>query len=145
MTAEIVQLADAVAAELNRHVFAMPFEAKRAYRVLHDREELHDLRVNVVPRSRTIEPTDRHNNRIEARVDVGVFRLVDPTDLLAVDQLMTLVDEIADHLDRRQLTDLPGAAWIGVEQDPIYDSDLLNERRIFGAVVRPVYRIGGVS
>jgi len=59
------------------------------------------------------------------------------------DALMDLVKEIADYLNRRELTTMPTAFWIATENDPIYSAEDLEQLRQFTSVLRLTYRLLG--
>jgi hypothetical protein len=140
-TARLATLADAVAAEINRGSFDIALTVQRRYQVVYELKELDQLQVAVVPRSWSIEAQTRGANQRTAEVQVGFQQRLDPDDVAAVDDLMALVGSVHHWLDRRRLVDDPDAAWLGAEQDPLFDPGVLREKRMFLSVLTLTYRL----
>jgi hypothetical protein len=140
----IVQLADAVAAELNAATFTPAFIAERRVLPVYNLSELTGLRVTVVPKAVEITGATRAASQHDLSVDIGVQQRVPPdSDVDAfVLELGGLVDAIADYLRRRQLTQPPGAgvSWVRTTNDPVYASEHLTEKRVFTSVLTVTYR-----
>ena len=141
MSSRIAQLADAVAAEINRGVWDPPLTAERRYYVQFELKELDSLKVVVVPRNWSSEISTRAANENTAQVQVGFQQRTNPDDLSVVDGLMATVENVHEFLDRRRLVDDPAASWLGAEQDPLYDQEVLRQNRMFLAVLTLTYRL----
>lgn len=143
-----VEIADAVTAELNAAVSAIPqpfggvsFAAARHYLPVFTRDAMKTLHVSVVPKGLEEERLDRTTTQVEVQVDIAVQQQVDPADLDDVDALMLLVQQIGDYLRMRKLTELAGAAWLRNTTSPIYSIDHLEKLRQFTAVLTVTYRV----
>ena len=139
----IIDIADAVAAELASGEFSESFTPER--RVLPDYElaDLKDLHVTVVPRGVEISGASRALCQHDFQIDVGVQKKLSAgADIdTEVAELIGLVEEIAEFLQRRRLADVPEAAWVKTANDPVYAPEHLAEKRLFTSVVTVTYRL----
>ena len=133
-----IQVADAVTAELN--AAALGFTALRHYRPQFDLAELKMLRVSVVPKGITITSLGRGLNQHDVAVDVAVQQKVDAAEATSLDELMNLVQQIADSLRLRRLASLPTAIWIRTENQPIYSPEHLETKGVFTSVLTCTFR-----
>jgi len=138
----IVQVADAVTAELNAGTFTPAFTAQRRVLPVYELSELADLRVTVVPKSVEITGSTRAASQHDLTIDIGVQQRVPPESDVddVVLELGGLVDAIADYLRRRELGQLPGVNWVRTTNDPVYAPEHLTERRVFTSVLTVTYR-----
>jgi len=138
----IVQLADAVKAELNVTTFTPAFIAERRVLPVYELSELTGLRVTVVPKAVEITVSTRAASQHDLTVDIGVQQRVPPeSDVDAFVLLLGgLVDAIADHLRRRELAQLPNVCWVSTTNDPVYAPEHLTEKRVFTSVLTVTYR-----
>ena len=137
----VIHVADAVVTVLKAD--PLKLDAVRAYRPEFDLAELKTLRVSVVPRGIEITSLGRNTNQHDVSVDVGVQQKVDSANNTALDNLMTLVEKIADQLRLKRL-ELPGggsAIWIKTANEPIYSPDHLQTKQVFTSVLTFTYRI----
>jgi len=144
--AVIIDIADAVTAELNAHAAELiegGFNAVRHYRPVHDLREMNVLRVTVVPRGVSITPIMRGKNQHDVQIDVAVQKKVDDADHAVMDELMGLVERIGDVFDPRNgpLASLPQANWISAVNKPIYSMEHLDQFRAFTSVLTLTYRV----
>jgi hypothetical protein len=104
-------------------------------------EDLKDLRVSVVPRTVQMTPVTRDSLAIEYVIDVGVQKKLpaDGADA-AIDELLVLVEAIADHLRFKRLEGFPDAAWVGINNEPVVSSEALEQHRVFTSVLSITYR-----
>jgi hypothetical protein len=141
-----IDIAAAVAAEINAApggTFSQPFAAVRKVLPVYELAELAELKVTVVPKGIEISGSTRSVSQYDIAIDIGIQQKLSAnnTDIDAeVEALGTLVDEIADYLRRRQLTTAPFAAWMRIENDPIYVPEHLSEQRVFTSVLTVTYR-----
>jgi len=139
----VIDIADAVAAELagGAENFSQSFTPER--RVLPDYElaDLKDLRVTVVPRGVEVTGSSRSLSQHDFQIDIGVQKKVGTQLDTEVGELVGLVEEIAEFLQRRRLTDVPEAAWGKTANEPVYAPDHLAEKRLFTSVLTLTYRI----
>ena len=80
-------------------------------------------------------------SQYEAIVDIGVQKKIEGDVDEAVESLGSLVDEIADFIRHRRLTDAPWAHWAAITNDPIYIPEHLYERRVFTGVLSVTYKL----
>jgi len=137
----IMDIADAVAAELNAGTFDPAFTAVR--RVLPEFElaDLADLKVTVVPHGVEMSGATRSSQQMEVTVDIGVMKKLS-TDLdTEVAVLCDLVEQIVDYLAGRRLTGMAQAAWVRMANEPIYSPQHLAQQRTFTSVLTVTYRL----
>lgn len=139
--AVIADIAGAVAAEINAGSFSLPVDATREYLPHFDLEDMQTLRVTVVPKSVTTQPGDRSRNQHDYAIDVAVQKKLDTADNAEIDALMTLTEEIGDHLRFRRLSGFPEAMWIKTENEPIYSQEHMQEMRQFTSVLTLTFRV----
>lgn len=136
-------VADAVAAELAAapaETFSLAFAPARRATLPAEQADLASLQVSVLvaPLERT--PEDRGADRQTIEVDVVVQKKCQADLESDTAALGTVVDEIDAYLSRRPLAAYPGLAWVGSENDPVVDQDLLEEARVFASVLTCRYR-----
>ena len=95
--ADILQLADALVADLNGHSFSQPFQAVRGYLPTFELQDLNTLKVTVVPNKDEGKLDTRSSSAHEFAIDIGVQKKPPKTDNEDLDPLMYLVQEIADY------------------------------------------------
>ncbi len=134
------EIAQAVADSLNATVFGQPVTAERAWLPVYDLGEMETLRVTVVPTTRTLTTVSRAALQAEHRIEVAVQRRVDPEDLPAVDALVALCNEIAEHLTGAALPALPDIRWAKTEHTLLAAPEHLNELRQFTGLIAVTYR-----
>ncbi|QDT33985.1 hypothetical protein [Thalassoglobus polymorphus] len=139
--AVITDIADAVAAEINAGSFSQPVSATREYLPAFELADMQTLRVTVVPKSVTTLPGGRAHNQYDYAIDVAVQKKLDAADNTEIDELMTLVDELAEHLRFKRLTDYPNAAWLKTENQPVYAQEHLQELRQFTSILTFTFRL----
>lgn len=140
MVATIVAIADAVVAELNSTTWSQPLTAARHYQPVFELSEMTELKVSVVPRSLESKSLDRSRDSFDYQIDVAVQQKTDMSQA-ALDALMTLVEEIADHFRTQPLVGFPQARCTEVKNDPVYALEHLEEFRQFTSVVTLTYRV----
>jgi len=139
--AVIADIADAVVAELNSGSFSQTLTAQRRYLPTFDLADMQDLQVTVVPKSVAILPGGRSHNQHDYAIDVAVQQKLQTTDNTEIDDLLTLVDEIADHFRFKRLGSFPGAVWLKTENDPVYAQEHLQELRQLTSILTLTFRV----
>jgi hypothetical protein len=137
----IIQIADAVVAQLSAATFSQPITAARHYVPSFELKEMNELRVTVVPKGMVVSPLDRSRLTHDAQIDLAVQKKFATGDAAEIDPLMALVEEIADHFRQRRLDSFPAAHWIKTEHKPIYAQDHWEELRQFTSVVTLTFRV----
>jgi hypothetical protein len=138
-----IDIADAVTAELNAAApgtFSQVLTAQRLVLPVFELSDLAALKVTVVPRSLQITGSTRAASQYEIGIDIGVQKRVGKTVDDDVEALSTLVDEIADYLRRRPLSQTPYAVWVSISNEPVYAREHLAEQRVFTSVLTVTYR-----
>lgn len=156
MTAIIIDVADAIAAELNDHDFGHDYTAERSYgdwdMELSDLEHVH---VDVVPAEAKIEQDDRGETLHTVSIDVGIRKRFGPTthmsdtgrvDKAEVNALVSLLQTFAEYLSpvgalAGRLPDVPEAAWDSVQVRALFIKDHLRELRQYTGIIRVTYQV----
>jgi hypothetical protein len=137
----ITAIADAVTSHINSGTFSQPLTAVRMFQPAFTLEDLKDLRVSVVPRTLQMSPVTRDSLAIEYVVDVGVQKKLPAEGMdAAIDELLVLVEAIADHLRFKRLEGFPDAAWVGISNEPVVSSEAIEQHRVFTSVLSVTYR-----
>ena len=142
----IIDIADAVAAELNAApagTFVPAFTAVRRVLPAFELAELAELRVSVVPKGVEISGAMRSVNQFDCQVDIGVQQKLGKDMDAGVATLCNLVEAIAAYLRCRPLAGAPRAAWVRTQNDPVYAPDHLANERTFTSVLTLTYRSAG--
>lgn len=143
--ANITDIADAVAAELNAGTFDMQFTAQRCLLPFLDVSELETLQVSVVPSETSMEFLTRQADLEQHTVDVAVQKKIDDlTDQTEIENLITLTKALAGYLRRRRLTSLPDAACVKTKISPVYSYDHLVGSQCFTSVLSVTYKLAEV-
>ena len=137
----ITDIADAVAAELTAGSFSQPVAAERRNLPQFELADMKSLKVTVVPKGVVILPGGRTHGHYDYTIDVAVQKKVDQEEGTEVDELLGLVDEIADHLRFKRLTGFPGAVWLKTEHPAIYSQEHLHEMRQFTSLLTLTFRV----
>ncbi|HQL54905.1 MAG TPA: hypothetical protein PLQ87_09375 [Phycisphaerae bacterium] len=137
----IIALADAIVASLNGATFSMAFQAERGYRPAVELPALQAVKVTVIPKSLAISAATRADGFYDCAIDIGVQRKVDVDDPAALDELMKLVEEIGDHLRYHKLDGFALAAWLALENEPVFAPEHLEQHRQFTSVLTVTYRV----
>ncbi len=140
MAATILDIADAVVAQINATAFSQPVTAERHYQPRFELSEMTDLKVSVVPRSLASKTLDRNRDTFDYLIDVAVQKKTDMSQG-ALDALMALVEEIADHFRTQKLAGYPGARCTEVKNEPVYALEHLDELRQFTSIVTLTFRV----
>lgn len=139
--AVIIDIADAVVAEINAGSFSQPLEAKREYLPHFELPEMQQLRVTVVPKSVTTQSAGRTHGQHDYAIDVAVQKKLQSADNAEIDALMNLVDELGDHFRFKRLHGFPDAMWLKTENEPVYAQEHLAEMRQFTSLLTLTFRV----
>lgn len=135
----IADIADALVTALNGQTFSQPFTAARAYRAAFDLQEMKDLHVTVVPKGLKLITAGRGVAQSDVQIDIGVQKKLSTGDDAEIDELMGLVQEIAEFV--RTTRQFGEAAWVKTENTPIYSQEHLGELRQFTSVLTLTLRV----
>jgi hypothetical protein len=142
MTAAVLDIADAVVAELVTGSFSQPFLPTRAYAPVRDLSEMKDLQVTVVPRSVEEDLAGRSSLQSRYQIDIAIQQKIDTASNTQADALMALVEEIKAHFRLRRLAGL-GAIWLRTVNDPIYSPAHWRELGQFTSVITLTFSVIG--
>ena len=132
-------VAKAVASELKKHEFSMPFDCQMLVLPSFEPAELEIVRVSVVPVAQEMERLNRSSLKYTIGIDIGVQRRIQGTKEETVETMTSLVDEIADYLMETPLSECPAAQWFHLSNDPLYVPEHLTQKRAFTGVLNVKY------
>lgn len=138
----VIDIADAVADELNAGTFGQTFVPERLYRPDFELAEMKTLHVTVVPKGLVTSALSRGQNLYDVSVDVAIQKKLAAEDQAEIDPLMALVEELADFFRLRRLTAAPSAVWLKTENLPVYAMDHLEQKKLFTSVLTFTFRVG---
>ena len=126
----------AVTDKLNAETWSVDFTAVRTFWVNHERADLEEIKVSVVPKSSARQIEGRSSVEHVVQVDVGIQQAIDPGSLEDCDAMLDLLLEIADafHMDMLICGGVR-AVCTEVEHDPLFLSEHLDQQRVFTGVV----------
>ena len=139
----VIDIADAVVAELAGGQFSQPIDPQRLVLPAFDLPSLSQLRVSVVPRAVEISASSRITSQHDVQIDIGIQKKLGKDLDEEIATLCSLVDEIAAFLQRRTLAAAPHAIWVRTANEPIYAPQHLAEQRVFTSVLTVTYRAIG--
>ncbi len=143
--ASLIDIAEAVAAEMNGGSFSLPFMAQCMLLPVFDRKDMAALHVTVVPRGQEMTLIARDAAQWDYHVDVAVQQQVDPANLDDLRALSGLVDEIIRSFAGRRLRECPEAIFIKAASEPPYLPEHLEKLRQFTGVVTLTFRTAEMS
>ena len=135
----LIDIADAVAAELNNAELSLEFTAEVNLKPEFELKDLKELKITVVPKSLKFSGATRLESGKEVLIDIGVQKKTANPEQLAA--LLQLVEEIAGIFDRKRLTEYQKAVCVGIENEPVYDPEHLRQYRQFTSVATLKFRV----
>ena len=140
MSAQAIEIADAVVNLLNAEAFSQSLTAERAWRPEYEPKDLQIVKVLVIPVLIGITGNDRATDTHVYTVEVGLFKKIESDAPQHVDPWIDFAEEIADRLrDKGGLTD-PKASYLSIENDPIVAAEFL-EKNIFASLITVTYQL----
>ena len=136
-----IDMADAIAGELNGHTFSEPLVITRRVLPAFEIAELKALTVTVVPKSVAIANITRQSSSFEVAIDIGIQQKVSKNTDDDVQRLSGVVSEIVSFLNRRKLTAMASAVFVSIANEPVYAPEHLSEKRLFTSILTITYRI----
>ena len=137
----VLNVADAVVAQLNTASLSQPVVAERLYVPNFDLQDMQDLRVTVVPRELHVRSLDRGRNNYEAEIDLAVQKKFKKGDADEIDPLVAFVEEIADLFRLKRLTSFPGAIWSRTDHQVLYSQEHWDQLRQFTSLLTLTFRV----
>jgi hypothetical protein len=98
-----------------------------------------DLHVTVVPKGVELITAGRGVAQSDVQIDIGVQKKLATGDDAEIDELMGLVQEIAEFI--RATRQFGDAVWVKSENTPIYSQEHLGELRQFTSVLTLTLRV----
>lgn len=138
--ATIIDIADAVVAQLNGGSFSQPLAAERHYQPKFELPQMTALHVSVVPRGLASKTLDRSRDTFDYQIDVAVQQKTDMSGA-SLDGLMNLVEELADHFRTQPLASYPNARCTEVKNEPVYSQQHLEELRQFTSLITLTFKV----
>ena len=139
MPAAIVQLADAVVADLNAATFSQSFTVQRSYLPRWKLEELATIRVTVVPKDDVGERASRAQWQEDYQLDVAIQQRLGANETAQMDALVLLGQELADYFkSRNPAGDL--ATLVAVAFAPLFDPDHLEKHKTLTTILNLTFR-----
>ena len=137
----VLNVADAVVAQLNTATLSQPVVAERLYVPNFDLQDMQDLRVTVVPRELHVRSLDRGRNNYEAEIDLAVQKKFKKGDAAEIDPLVAFVEEIADLFRLKRLASFPGAIWSRTDHQVLYSQEHWDQLRQFTSLLTLSFRV----
>jgi hypothetical protein len=137
----VLNVADAVVAQLNTASLSQPVVAERLYVPNFDLQDMQDLRVTVVPRELHVRGLDRGRNSYEAEIDLAVQKKFKKGDAAEIDPLVAFVEEIADLFRLKRLASFPGAIWSRTDHQVLYSQEHWDQLRQFTSLLTLTFRV----
>jgi hypothetical protein len=137
----VLNVADAVVAQLNTATLSQPVQAERLYVPNFDLQDMQDLRVTVVPRELHVRGLDRGRNSYEAEIDLAVQKKFKKGDAAEIDPLVAFVEEIADLFRLKRLASFPGAIWSRTDHQVLYSQEHWDQLRQFTSLLTLTFRV----
>lgn len=139
MVAALIEIADAVVADLNAASaagqFAVSFVARRLYLAKFTLTEMQNrLHVTVVPNGDDGELFSRSKTQHEYTLDVAVQEKPVPLSTGRLDQLLTLTQQIGDYFRFRALSGRP-ERWIKTALKTAYSPEHLDQLQQFTSLL----------
>jgi hypothetical protein len=141
----LIDVADAVTAELNGHVFSQEFTATRTYADWDEQLSTYELRSDVVPvASMPTELDTRGSVNYLCSVDIGIRKKLeagdsDRVDAEIVDPLVRLIEEIHEWTIGKELN--YDATWESTIFVAAYVPEHLRQNNQFTGIVRVTYSV----
>ena len=136
--AVVTDLLDAIVAELNliKGDYTPVISPQRVYVPSYDRTKMTGVMACVGSTGVVTEPETRSENLHEYEVQVGILSPVKITETASIDDLILLVERLADHFRvNDRLTEYQDAVITGVQVQPIYDPEMLETKGVFVSVL----------
>ncbi len=139
MAARIVQIADALVANLQEKQFSLPFVCERQYFPVRELKDYGVLRVTVIPVTWERSGGSRGDDEVDHTIEIDIQQqLSGPKQLEGPegDALMALVEEIANFLSPLELSELAAPAVTAVTAATLLDRTHWQQHRLFTAALR---------
>ena len=136
-----IDIADAIVTELSNGSFSEPLVVSRRVLPAFEIAELKVLTVTVVPKSVGIANITRQSSSFNVAVDIGIQQKISKDTDVDVQRLSGVVSEIVLFLNRRKLTNVSGAIFVSISNEPVYAPEHLSEKRLFTSILTLTYRI----
>jgi len=137
----ILNVADAVVAEVNAAALSQAVQAVRLYVPSFELPDMKDLHVSVVPRELHVRGLDRGRNHYQADIDLAVHKKFKVGDAAEIDPLVLLVEEIGELFKLKRLTSYPAAIWTGTDHQVLYSQEHWDQLRQFTSLLTLSFKV----
>lgn len=139
MPAVIVQIADAIVADLNDQDFSLEFTAERTYLPRYKTEDLEQVRVSVVPKDDVGQRASRAQWQQDYKIDLAIQQKLGDDEQAQMDALILLGQELADYFKEQNLAgDLAVLTECGYA--PLFDPEHLEKHKTLTTVLNLTFR-----
>jgi len=139
MPAVIVQIADAIVADLNDHDFSLEFTAERTYMPRYKTEELEQVQVSVVPKDDVGQRASRAQWQQDYKIDLAIQQKLGDDEQAQMDALILLGQELADYFKEQNLAgNLAVLTECGYA--PLFDPEHLEKHKTLTTVLNLTFR-----
>lgn len=136
MPALIINIADAIVAEILGHDWGRELSAERVYRPMAKVKDLVDMKVSVMPAKLDATIASRGSDEYEPEVDIGIQQgRVGPDDQVELDSLLEFVETMAAWFRGRQLISWPTARITEANISVLWLPEHLTKYRVFTSVI----------
>jgi len=139
MPAVIVQIADAIVADLNDQDFSLEFTAERTYLPRYKTEDLEQVRVSVVPKDDVGQRASRAQWQQDYKIDLAIQQKLGDDEQAQMDALILLGQELADYFKEQNLAgNLAVLTECGYA--PLFDPEHLEKHKTLTTVLNLTFR-----
>ena len=139
MPAVIVQITDAIVADLNDQDFSLEFTAERTYLPRYKTEELEQVRVSVVPKDDVGQRASRAQWQQDYKIDLAIQQKLGDDEQAQMDALILLGQELADYFKEQNLAgNLAVLTECGYA--PLFEPEHLEKHKTLTTVLNLTFR-----
>lgn len=139
MPAVIVQIADAIVADLNDHDFSLEFTAERTYMPRYKTEDLEQVQVSVVPKDDVGQRASRAQWQQDYKIDLAVQQKLGDDEKTQMDALILLGQELSDYFKEHNPTGNL-AVLTECSYAPLFDPEHLEKHKTLTTVLNLTFR-----
>jgi len=143
MSVPSLDIADAVVTVLNAADLSLDFTAERKYTPKFDLHSSAAVQVAVVPKSDARNMQTRGVDGATIQIDIGVMKKLQNAiadEATECDALLELCEEIKPLVNRERLSGVEDSVCIGIQQEPIYSVEEVDEKRTFLTVLTATFK-----
>lgn len=143
MSAVLIEIAEAVKAELQAAELSQQFTVERCFVPSYDTKVSSDLKVFVIGFQQVIADSSRGADQFQYQINVAVYkRMNDILHVAEADEMMFFTQQVIDLFrQKKTLTNYDACRLVGVTNDPAYDVANMSQHNCFASVIRLDYRV----